>query len=76
MEALTEGQAESFLTVTGDHPDAAVDAVRSLGYVLRMHFETPEPQPPVGIEQHQANELATQAAELVSMRAELKARVA
>lgn len=39
-------QAQAFITVHGDDINAAADAAASLGWVLRMHFETPELAPP------------------------------
>ena len=72
MSPLSDGQqAEAFVTITGDDVNNAAEAVRSLGWALRMHFDTPE-QPGPSLGEQIATEFAAVRAEL----AELKAKVA
>ena len=40
----SDGQAVAFVTVTADHPDGPAAVVQPLGWVLRMHHPTPEPE--------------------------------
>jgi hypothetical protein len=63
-------QAITFITAHGENIDKAADAVRQLGWTLRMHYATPEPAVP-NAEQRLADELAELRREL----AELKAKV-
>ena len=50
-------QAVSFITVDGEDVDGPPAAVASLGYVLRMHHDTPEPSGPT-VEERLVQELA------------------
>lgn len=61
----TEGrEPQAFITVHDVHIDHAADAVRPLGWVLRMHYETEPPQPT------EADQLR---AELAAMQREIQA---
>ena len=46
LPALSEGQAEAFVNVTGDDVDKAQACVSALGWRLRLHHETPDPEKP------------------------------
>lgn len=61
-------QAQAFITVHGDDINAAADAAASLGWVLRMHFETPEPGPP-SMEQQLADRLASLESDIADLKA-------
>jgi len=63
-------QAVAFLTVEGEDIDAVAATVQPLGYALRMHHKTPEPQPP-SVEAQLASTIADMQREI----AELKAKV-
>ena len=60
-------EAQAFITVHGDDINAPAETVRSLGWVLRMHHETPGPVPP-SPEQQLANRLAALEAELAELK--------
>lgn len=63
-------QAASFLTVDGDDIDHIAESVASLGYVLRMHHDTPETPEPSA-----EDRIAATLADMRREIAELKAQV-
>jgi hypothetical protein len=68
LPAVSDQQAEAFITVIGDDVDKAWDAVRALGWQLRIHHETPEPARP-GPEQQLADTFAEYGRRLAALEA-------